>query len=77
MVRIDTISYYPGKGNVVTDALSRKERLNNANLTFRIKEGNRKSKVGNKNLSLEGERLYEMLLQPEKLGKKLRDVKRK
>ena len=75
MVRIDTISYYPSKENVVTAKSKRKIKY--ANITFRIKEGNRKSKVGNKNLSLEGERLYEMLLQPEKLGKKLRDVKRK
>ena len=74
MVKIDqilrcTISYRPGKGNIVTDALSRKERLNMLTLPFKLWKETESLELEIKDLSLEGKRLYEMLLQPELLRK--------
>ena len=64
-----SINYHPGKANVVADALSRKERLNMLTLPEELKKDIENLELEIRDLSLEGERFYEMVLQPELLEK--------
>ena len=67
-----TINYYPGKVNVVADALSRKESVNVMSLPKELKKKKENLGLKIKDPERKDVKIFEMIIQPDLLEKSKR-----